>query len=416
VTAIELSPAAEKPDHVPDSLVYDFDYNADPAYIADPHARARQLIADAPPIFWTPRNGGHWVVLPYQPMLDAFRNWEVFSSEHFSPEEFELMMAGLPEDQRIPAPIPLCYDPPVQPKLRAPLVSVFTPKAVKQLEGQVRELAERLIDGIAANGSCEFMHEVAELYPVEIFLKMFGLPVEREREYRELAKEQLSAISPDPMSAMNLLRNIADVMSPTVLDRRDNPRDDMISRLWASDIDGEPMTLEIMRSYCAIMFIAGLDTVVNSMGFGARHLASDPALQEQLRGKPEAIAAASRELLRCYGFIGPMRLVKQDHDFYGVSFKQGDTVQLFTPTSGYDASVFPDPEAFDPDRDGPQHLAFAIGPHFCLGAHLARLELDTIYEVMLDRLPNFRLDPEHPPVFRGGIIAGVTSLHLQWDR
>jgi cytochrome P450 len=416
VTTIELSPSVEKPDHVPDALVHDFDYNADPAYVADPHARVLDLVEHAPPIFWTPRNGGHWVVLPYQPMLEAFRNWEVFSSEHFSPEEFDLMMEALPEDQRIPAPIPICFDPPRQPKLRAPLVSVFTPKAIKGLEVQVRELAERLIGGVAGNGGCEFMREVADLYPVEIFLKMFGLPLEREREYREIAKAQLSAATPDPLMAMNMLRGIADVMRETLLERRDDPKDDLISLLWASDIDGEPMTFDIMQSYSSILFIAGLDTVVNSMGFGAAHLATNPDLQEALRGDPGLVAGASRELLRYYAFVGPMRVVKQDHEFHGVSLKVGDNVQLFTPASGFDASVFPDPLVFDPKRDDAQHLAFGFGPHFCLGAHLARLELDTIYAVMLEQLPPFRLDPQRPPTYHGGVIAGVSSLHLLWDR
>ena len=415
MNAVGLSPSIDTPAHVPESLVYDFDFNADPAYVENPHARVLDLIENAPSIFWTPRNGGHWVVLPYQAQLDAFRNWEVFSSEHFTPEEYEEMMAALPPEQRVPAPIPICVDPPLQSKLRAPLVSTFTPKAVKRLEAQIRDLAERLIGDIADNGRCEFMHEVADLYPVEIFLKMFGLPLEREREYRELAKKQLSAASPDPMVAMSMLRGIADVMQDTVLDRRDNPRDDMISLLWAADIDGEPMTFEIMESYCAIMFIAGLDTVVNSMGFGVRHLAASPELQDELRGDPEAIAAASKELLRAYTFVGPMRILKHDFEFYGVSFKQRDIVQLFTPAAGYDRSVFTEPEVFDRHREGPQHLAFAIGPHFCLGAHLARLELDTIYDVMLRRLSTFRLDPDQPPVYHGGIIAGVSRLNLLWD-
>ncbi len=415
MTAVELSPPVEIPGHVPESLVYDFDYNADPAYIADPQARARDLLANAPGVFWTPRNGGHWVVLPHQPMLEAFRNWEVFSSEHFSPEEFDLMMAALPEDQRVPAPIPICVDPPLQSKLRAPLVSTFTPKAVTALEPHIRDLAERLVDGIAATGHCEFMDEVAGRYPVEIFLEMFGLPVEREREYRQLAKEQVAGANPDPMVAMNLLRGIAEVMRDTALQRRDDPKDDMISRLWAADIDGEPMTFEIMQSYCAILFIAGLDTVVNALGFGVGHLAANPQLQDELRGRPDAIADASKELLRCYGFVAPMRVLKQDHEFHGAPLRKGDTVQLFTPSSGYDPAAFPDPERFDPRRDGASHLAFAIGPHFCLGAHLARLELDTFYEVLLDRLPTFGLDPDRPTTYHGGLIAGVSSLHLVWD-
>ena len=131
-------------------------------------------------------------------------------------------------------------------------MSTFTPKAVKELETQVRELAERLIDAIAGHGRCEFMRDVADQFPVEIFLKMFGLPLEREREYRDLAKKQLSAASPDPMVAMNLLRGIADVMRDTVLDRRENPKDDIISLLWASTIDGEPMTFEMMQSFAVV--------------------------------------------------------------------------------------------------------------------------------------------------------------------
>lgn len=413
---IELSAPVEKPEHVPTSRVYDFDYNADPAYIEDPHVRAANLLAEAPAIFWTPRNGGHWVVLSYQAMFDVFRDYEVFSSEHFSPEQFAEMMALLPEDQRVPAPIPICVDPPLQTKLRAPLVSTFTPKSVKALEPSVRALAERLVDGIAGAGRCEFMHEVADLYPVEIFLNMFGLPLEREREYRELAKQHLTAASPDPMFAMNMLRGISECMRETILDRQKNPQADMISLLWAAEIDGAPMTFDIMQSYCAIMFIAGLDTVVNALGFGIRHLAQNPDLQDELRGNREAIAGAAKELLRCYAFVGPMRLLKRDCDFHGVHLKKGDTVQLFTPAASFDADAHPNPTVFDYRRDDAPHLAFGSGPHFCLGAHLARLELETFYDCMLDRIPRFRLDPDRPPTFHGGLIAGVSTLHLVWDR
>jgi len=413
---VEPSPLTCKPEHVPESRVYDFDYNADPAYLKDPHARAADLVEHAPEIFWTPRNGGHWVILSYRAMHDAFRDYEVFSSEHFSPEEFEAMMAALPEDQRVPAPIPICVDPPLQTKLRAPLVSTFTPRAVQALDGQIRALAERLVDGVAGAGRCEFMHEVADLFPVEIFLNMFGLPLEREREYRDLAKQHLSAASPDPMFAMNMLRGISDCMRETILDRRTNPKDDLISLLWAAEIDGKPMTLDVMQSYCAIMFIAGLDTVVNAMGFGVLHLAQNPALQDELRGNPEAISGATEELLRCYAFVGPMRILKRDHDFHGVHFKQGDTVQLFTPAAGFDSDAYPNPRVFDYRRDDAPHLAFGSGPHFCLGAHLARLELRTFYDSMLSRLPRFRIDPDNPPTFHGGLIAGVSNLPLVWDR
>src|SRR5262249_32648530 len=149
-----------------------------------------------------------------------------------------------------------------------------------------RALAERLIDAIAPQGRCEFQHAVSDLYPVEIFLGMFGLPVEKEREYRELAKKHLTTITPDLAENMMMMQSIAAVMRQTIVDRRQHPRNDLISLLWSLEIEGEPMPLDLMLSYCVILFIAGLDTVVNALGFGVRHLATDPQLQRELRANP----------------------------------------------------------------------------------------------------------------------------------
>ena len=186
------------------------------------------------------------------------------------------MMAAMPEDQRIPAPVPISVDPPLHTKLRQPLFATFSPKTVAG-HGTENPPARRDIwlmlwwrKGIA---------NFSTTYPMCIrwryFLVMFGLPVEKEREYRELAKKHLTVIKPDIAETMLKMKCIADVMRETIIDRRDNPRDDIISLLWALEIDGEPMKLDLMLSYCVILFIAGLDTVVNALGFGVRHLAMD---------------------------------------------------------------------------------------------------------------------------------------------
>lgn len=406
----------KKPAHVPAELVYDFDYNTDPEYCRDPHARAADLAKNAPPVFWTPFNGGHWIFQSYDAVSEALRDHEKFSSEHFSPEAFAAMMSELPEEERIPAPVPICIDPPLHTKLRQPLFSTFSPKSVMAMDDKIRALAERLIDDIAVKGHCEFQHDVADVYPVEIFLSMFGLPVEKEREYRELAKKHLSVISPDLSENMLMMKAIADVLRETVIDRQTHPKDDIISLLWSLNIEGEPMTLDLMLSYCVILFIAGLDTVVNALGFGVRHLASDPELQQSMRNDPEMISKVSEELLRRYAFVAPIRMLKQDSEFRGIPLAQGERVMMFIPSASVDENAYPNATTFDAQREKLNHMAFGMGPHHCLGAHLARLELKIMYETMLNRLPVFRLDPENPPQFHGSIIAGPTSIHLVWDR
>lgn len=405
----------KRPDHVPEELVFDFDYNNDPGYCSDPHKRAAELLLEAPAIFWTPYNGGHWMIMSHDAVTEAMTDYKKFSSEHFSPEAFEAMMSELPEDERIPAPIPICIDPPLHTKLRAPLFATFSPRSVAAMEQKIRALAERLVDGIADKGQCEFQHDVSDIYPVEIFLSMFGLPVEKEREYRELAKQHLSVISPDLSENMLMMKAIADVLRETIVDRKDNPKDDIISMLWSLKLDDEDMNLDMMLSYCVILFIAGLDTVVNALGFGIRHLASDTQLQQELRECPELIPEAVEEMLRRYAFVAPIRMVKSDTQFRGIKLAQGERIMMFIPGASVDEEVYSNAKDFDLHRGKNNHLAFGAGPHHCLGSHLARMELKVMYETILKKLPEFRLDPNNPPAFHGSIIAGPTSINLIWD-
>ncbi|MGC1507014.1 cytochrome P450 [Ketobacter sp.] len=415
MTNIATANKIKKPAHVPDSLVYDFDYNTDTEYCKDPHVRAADLAKNAPPIFWTPYNGGHWMFLTHEAISDAFNDYKTFSSEHFAPEAFEEMMADLPEEERIPAPVPICIDPPKHGKIRKPLFTTFSPKSAAGMEKAIRELAERLIDAVAAQGHCEFQHDVSDVYPVEIFLGMFGLPIEKEREYRELAKKHLTTITPDLAENFLMMKGIADVLRETIIERRDNPKDDIISLLWSLEIEGEPMRLDLMLSYCVILFIAGLDTVVNGLGFGVRHLAMDTELQKELREHPERIPDATEELLRRYAFVAPIRILKKDSVFRDIEMKEGERAMMFIPAASVDEDIYEDPTEFKLGREKNNHLAFGKGPHHCLGSNLARLELKVMYETMLTKLPEFRIDPKNPPTFKGGIISGPSTINLVWD-
>jgi cytochrome P450 len=411
-----LSQAVPKPAHVPDSLVYDFDMFRDPAYVADPHKRILDLIKNAPPVFWTPRNGGHWMLLSHSANFTASRDTEGFSSEFIPRGELAAMKAKLPPGMpHIPQPIPINVDPPEHGKYRAPLQRVFSPKSILAIKGSITALATELIDKVRGRGQCEFMKEIAEPLPVQVFLKMLGLPLDRQDEYRAIVAAHLSDPSPDPRAIIPKLQRIAASMHDTFIARRENPQDDIISLLWKTEIDGKPTTLEDMENYGVLLFIAGLDTVMNGMGHGVRHLAQNPTLQDQLRGNPKLVPEATEELLRRYTFTIPPRIVARDMEFQGVQMKARERAMLFLPAADLDPKEYTAAASFDLSRENKVHIAFNAGPHRCLGSHLARVELQVVYEVMMARLPTFRLDPKHPPTFHCGHVVGVDSLHLLWD-
>lgn len=412
-----LIPAVPTPPHVNDAQVYDFDMFADPAYIVDPHKRLLDLSENAPPIFWTPRNGGHWIFLSYAANFAAARDTATFSSEMWPRALIAEFMASLPAGTpRIPQTIPVSVDPPDHSKYRTPLQRVFSPKAIHALEGEIRVLSNQLIDNIIARGECEFMSDVAEPLPVQIFLKMMGLPLERQSEYRTLVKEQLADRCDDVNKVIARMQCIVASMRDTILARCEYPSDDIISGLWKTEIDGRPTTLDEIEDFCLLLFIAGLDTVMNGMGHGIRHLAYDQRLQETLRADPALIPEAVEELMRRYTFVIPVRRVASDTVFNGVTLRENERVMLFLPAADLDKQEFPGAGSFDLKRENKAHIAFNAGPHRCVGSHLARLELQILYEQLLERLPAFSLDPARPPTFHCGPIIGVDSLHLKWNQ
>lgn len=412
-----LSPAVSAPAHVPPEAIYDFDMRADPALLANPHERVRELLREAPPVFWTPRNGGRWIAIGHAEVFQASRDPETFSSGLMPREMLAAAMAMMPKDMpRIPQATPITMDPPEHGKFRGPLQKTFSPRAAMNQMDDVRALCNELIDKVIGQGHCDFIAAIAEPLPVTVFLKMMGLPVERLAEFRDLVHEFLACTaSGDMMQSAAMSRKVADAMLGDILARQHDRRDDIISLLWGTEIDGEPMTLELMEDYAVLLFIAGLDTVINGMGFGIRHLAMNPDLQAKLRAQPDLIVEAAEELLRRYSFTIPMRRVAQDTTLGGFAMKQGEWLALYIPGADLDSREFASPEQFDLERENKVHIAFGAGPHRCLGAHLARVELQVLYQQMLARLPEFRLDPDAPATFHSGNIIAFDTLPIRWD-
>lgn len=412
----EAAVLMQRPAHVPEAAVYDFDMFLDPALLTDPHERVRELLRDAPPVFWTPHNGGHWVATSHEAIFRVSREHETFSSSMFTPAQKAAMMAAMPAGMpRIPQSTPITMDPPEHTKYRAPLQSAFSPKTAMGLKGEIVALANQLIDAVIDQGHCDFIPTIAEPLPVQVFLKMMGLPVERLAEFRAMVHEVLAPRESGMAEQGMRLRKVADAMLEVIEARRVEPKDDIISLLWRTEIDGQPMTLELMEDYAVLLFIAGLDTVINGIGFGVRHLAENPDFQAELRANPKLIPDAAEELLRRYTFTIPMRHLAKDTELAGWTLKTGEWVAIYLPGADLDEREFESPEKFDLNRENKVHIAFGAGAHRCLGSHLARVELQTIYTLLLERLPMFRLDPDKPVKFHAGNIIAIDSLPLRWD-
>jgi cytochrome P450 len=194
--AAALSRAVATPAHIPESVVYDFDMFRDPAYLADPHARVLDLVRTAPAVFWTPRNGGHWMLISHAANFKAARDIESFTSQFVSREQAEALQAMMPPGTHIPNAAPINLDPPEHGQYRAPLQQAFSPKAMLALKDEIRTLANQLIDNVIDRGRCDLMVDIAEPLPVRVFLKLLGLPLERQDEYRALVVEHLSDAEP----------------------------------------------------------------------------------------------------------------------------------------------------------------------------------------------------------------------------
>lgn len=363
-------------------------------------------------IYWTPRNGGHWLINDYELAFEAARNTEIFSSNNRASQDGAMVMIPPMEDHGEPRFAPQSLDPPEHGIYRLPLTKAFAPKRIMEMEGWIRELAVKLIDALAPKGRGEFLAEVGEPMPVTVFMRMMGMPLERLHEFRSW----MHAIASDSQERRSAaFANIAEAMGELILARQAEPRDDLVSHLLASDLDGRKPDMRDMQSYCLLLFTAGLDTLVNTFTFGMYHLARHPELQRRIKADRSLIPDLIEEILRRYGVAMPPRVVTQDFEFGGVKLTRGELVMLMLPAANLDSEAFDDPLTFDIDRENKTHITFNSGPHRCVGSHLARLELRVFFEEWFERMPVVRPDPAELPTYRPGLNLTIAKLPLLWE-
>jgi cytochrome P450 len=382
-------------------LLRDFDYFAVPAIDGDLH-RGWKALHEGPDIFYTPRNGGHWVFTRAADINAAWLDHERFSNKGVAMSREERELALYPGEA----------DPPQHAGYRALLQPFFSQKAVYAFETRLRALTCSLIEELVARGGCEFQAEFARRMPIYIFLTMMDLPLEHAAALLPAA-EWLTRDS-DPESFLRAMRTMMGYLQERIVERRKSAGEDFISRLLAAQIDSRPLREGEVLGLTANVMFGGLDTVVSSMGFFMNFLARHAEHRQQLLADPALITVAVEELLRRHGIANFGRMVARDCEFGGLPLRGGDLVLLPAALYNLDERQFADPLTVDFHRSLKHHMGFGTGIHRCLGAQLARLELRVLLQEWLPRIPEFWIADPQAVIVKSGRINGVHALPLRW--
>jgi len=393
------------PDHVPADRVVEYDYTGDARVEEqnDFQLGLHTLHGNAPDVFYSPRNGGFWMVTRHDMMAKVLSD-----TEHFSNRVLEI-----PRIYSDNVMIPLNLDPPDHLPFRMVLMRHFSPATIRRMEPGIREWANRLIDKVIERGECEFGEEVGAAFPVSVFMQLVGWPLERFEEFRKVVHE---FFRPDiaPADRVQVQSQIIAIVAEYFELRRHEPGDDLFSKLVNEQVRGRPLTTEELHSIGFLLFIAGLDTVANTLGFSFNYLAQREDIQERLASNPDEISEFVEESLRRFSIVQQPRIVKKDVEMFGVQFKVEDMVVCSLPAAGVDDRANPAPEKFDIDREERKHLAFSTGPHTCVGNILARAEMRILTEEWVRRIPRFHRKPGTEPIIRTGGVAALHNIQLEW--
>jgi cytochrome P450 len=404
-----MNALAAAPDHIPARLLRDIDpWQVLMSAGKDAHERANKFHQEFPRIFCATKLGflgGVWVPRLASDIRNILQDPATFSSASYTGIA---QMIG--ESWNL---IPVETDPPMHTQYRALLNPLFSPKRMAALEPQVREVAARLITGFVDKGECRFNEEFALVYPIEIFLRLMGWPVEMAPQFSDWARTLIK--TKDPQEAAGACRKIADFVRGRIDERRARPTDDFTSFVVTAQVDGRLLTEDEAMGMCFLVFIAGLDTVTSSLGFQFLHLARNPEQQARLRADPEMIPQAVEELLRFYSIVNPIRTATKDVTIGDAQIRKGERVLLSLELANYDSTEFENPSNVDFDRGGSRrHFSFSMGPHHCIGSHLARRELTIAVQEWLARVSPFEVNDLDKIEVRASGVFGLENLHFKW--
>ena len=376
-----------------DRPVVDFDHTS-PEYGADLEAVNRDL-RERCPVAFTESHGGYWLVAGYDSFATAMRDEATFSSLH-APEEIDGVRYGgvnIPEAPYCNALLEM--DPPEWTGLRRLLGPIFAPAAVEAMTPKLTELTTACIDRVIESGEIDFVLDIANPIPAQATLVLLGLPLEDWARYAEPAHEVVYSRpgTPEFDRAVQGQQWMFEELYRQVADRRANPRDDALTLMVTTEVDGQVLSDDVVVSMCGTIINGGVDTTTALLANALEYLDRNHDLRRRLVDEPALLPAATEEFLRYFSPVQAFsRTVARDVELGGQQLERGDRVLMCFGSANRDESEFPGADEFVADRFPNRHVAFGLGKHRCIGSTLARTEFMIMLDQILARMPDYEID------------------------
>lgn len=381
------------------------------------------------PVFWSEKTEA-FIITRFEDVVHVSKNNDVFcSGEGVLPGRLSAKIGMIDEDE------------PHHGEMRSLVNRGFTPRMVKHWEEVFQRITDEAIDTVASKGECDFVEDIAVPLPLILIAEMIGIRPEDRELFHEwsdamigaqgnLDKPEVTAAA--GKAAMAYYAYLVDIIA----DRRENPKEDLISILVRAKEDGvlvkheggsehermgveysdrdREMSNDELIKMCVLLMVAGNETTRNGLSGAMQLLIENPDARQRLTDDPSLIPAAVEEMLR---LVSPVlsfaRTATQDTEVRGVPVKKGQKVLMIYGSANCDEEEFEDPEKFDIERR-PQHLAFGIGNHFCMGANLARMEMRVAIAEVLRRLPDMSYSAGGPELGSSALVRSVKHLHVRF--
>lgn len=398
---------------------------ASAAFNENPYPVYQQLREQAP-VYWS-EAWGCWMLTRYQDIAWTLQDYRSFTS-----------LGRLTATMDLPEPLwekvaPLVrhysqglinVDPPDHTRMRKLVHMAFTPRAIRKMQVYVQDIVERLIDAQIERGEMDVIWDFSYPLPVTVIATMMGIPAADQAKFKTWSGQIVGFMATPKPSAAVLLKSQEALLAmqqyfrDIYAKRRRQPEDDLISALVQAELEGDKLSEEEMVSSCVTILIGGHETTTYLIANGLYALLQHPGELRRLRDNLDLAGSATEEFLRYEGpFQRNRRIATRQVEIAGVAIEKGQLLLQFLGAANRDPAQFPDPDRLDITRSPNKHLAFGYGPHFCLGAPLARLEAPVAFRGLLGRLRNLRLaeDKLDTLEWNSALFRGLKSLPIEFE-
>ncbi len=394
-----------------------------PAHYAEhgyPHDLWTELRREDP-VHWFDKTDGlpFWAVTKHEDITTVGRHAEQFFNGP------RLVISHKPEEPNEFPPTLIQLDPPKHGIYRKLINKRFTPGRLRPWHPDIETIARDIVDSLVENseeGECDFVEKVSAPLPIAVIAWLLGVPKQDWNLLFDWTNRIIGAEDPDfkvegktsSQAAMDTMTELFMYFTELVAEKKKNPQDDLTSMFASLEIDGKPLPDIDVLTFCLIIVVAGNETTRNATTGGMLALIQHRDELRKLQQNPNLMPLAVEEIVR---WTSPIihfgRTAQTDFELGGKKIKEGDALALFYPSANRDESIFEDPFAFRVDRNPNHHIAFGSGEHFCLGAHVARLEMEYAYRHLLPRIEEVELNG---PVERlhSALVGGVKKLPIRY--